>query len=294
MSGGFVRANSITNLWHKVYPAYAATFYYAQTIASQGKALGALTYRGDRLYFRDAMGYLRFYNIYDDYHYWFNDVSTANIQLFIQNLRITGNIAIHNNRIYFVATELGSQKKRVHCLIEGNNGFSTVSPTWSAQFYGNGYPINVYQQVEADKELAVSPDGKRIAYIGKDGNVYYYVDPQGNGWDFAYVPLPTTINTLPSPKIKNSLQYLDNDTLFSVAPFLQGNNFDTMGRVCYFKMERAYCKNSTINIIEKAASLLYGSGKIVLDNHLQTRENVKADKNNVSLTNIGIGNISQS
>ncbi|MBL7718856.1 MAG: hypothetical protein JNL72_08475 [Flavipsychrobacter sp.] len=237
--------------WFGVYPAYAASVYYGQTIINQPQSLGALAFRNNRLFYRSGNGFLYMYNVTGLWHYWFNDMAGANLKLIQQNIRVVGDIALHNNRIYYVAAEGMTLQKRIHCLIETGNGtFDTVSPSWSAQFYGNGYPIPVIQQMQPGKELSVSPDGKRIAYIGIDNKVYYYIDPQGSGWNFAYVPMPNQIAAVTAPAIKNSLRFQDNETLFCAAPFVIGGPIKSMGRICYFKFERAYCKHPSINLIE--------------------------------------------
>ena len=235
---GFIKYNGA---WVTVSPTYASQV--AST--SMVEVGGALAYNSlnDRLYYVGIDGFLYYYTILNDWSY--NYVSVPKSQLITQNLRIIPNkIALNGNSIYYIGKELtNGNALRIHELIDNAGTWITNSPTWSAQF--NGHPVNT-QTLAMGTEITVSPDGKKVAYIGDDKKVYYFEKLANSPWIYSYN------KTFGADGIAatNSLQYTDNFNIYYnskliASPFVNGDN-----KVHNIKLEEAYCQNHSINIIE--------------------------------------------
>jgi hypothetical protein len=229
---GFIKNNGN---WGTVSPTYASQV----SSNSMVQVAGALTYSpfNNRLYYVGTDGFLYYYNIDNDWNYTYTAVPKTQLQS--QNLRVMPNkIAIYNNYIYYIGKELASNNAlRVHCLVESNNIWNTVSPSWSASAYNNQ---NINTQVQPNgNEITVSPNGQKISYIGSDNKVYYYQDIN-SGWNFSWNSTYGS-NNIPA---SNSLQYKDENTLFY--------NSTSDKKVHYIKLQESYCQNPNINLIEQS------------------------------------------
>jgi hypothetical protein len=229
---GFIKYNGN---WTTVSPTYASQVS-SNNMVQVG---GALTHNpsNNRLYYVGTDGFLYYYTINNDWSYTYNIV--PNTQLLNQNLRIIPNkLGINNNRIYYIGKELTNNNAlRIHCLIDNGSSWSTVSPSWSAHTYNSQ---NINSQVQANgNEIAVSPNGQMISYIGIDNKVHYYKDIN-SGWNYSWNSTYGS-NNLPA---SNSLQFVDNNTLF----------YNSTGdiKVHYVKFQESYCQNPSINVIESA------------------------------------------
>jgi|GEM_PF-3399329 len=106
---------------------------------------------------------------------------------------------------------------------------------------------------KSNSEIAVSPNGIYIAYIGTDNKLYYYKDINSQGWSYTYhKPTGTPNNAIAS----NSLRYTSNSTLFyNSRYYVSGNipvNLWEFGdqKVHYFNLQESYCENPAIKVIE--------------------------------------------
>ncbi len=236
---GFIRTSSG---WVTTSPTHASQVFSG----SHTEVAGALTYNAydGRLYYVGVDGFLYYHTIVNDWQFTYNIVPQAS--LISQNLRIIPNdIAVYNNKVFYVGQESGSAQ-RIHALVDNAGSWSTVSPSHSANIY-NGQPLsNQVQPLGTD--IAVSPNGQNIAYIGADRRVYYYKDISG-GWNFSYhKTYGADANSATA-----SLQFTDNNTLFytstpySVPPFFTwpGDN-----KVHYFKFRESFCQNGSVNAVE--------------------------------------------
>ena len=243
--------------WHTVSPSYGAASVpelgvYAVPISHQVQPAGALTYDAltgpPRLYYRGTDGYLYYFHVWDlvTYEYIYN--FELNNVLYTQDLKIVGNLAIHNNRIYFVGLWTPDPSQLwVYCIIEyAEHSFGTVSPTWSA--VGNGFPISNQLQPDRSGNIAVSPDGNTIAYFGLSINhvpghpflpptvyVCYYYSTDGENYLFNIVPSAVGLTAA----FGDALQFTSNTDLYC------GSN-STGQIVHHFKWQEDYCNNPII------------------------------------------------
>lgn len=232
--------------WLTTSPTYAN-----QTPSgSQQQAGGALTFNGtDRLYFVGADGFLYYHTIIDDWTYVYTAVpQTLLIQ---QNLRILPfKLAVNGSKVYYVGKEIANANAyHIHALIDNNNGtWATVSPSYSADFY-NGQSISSQIQPNYQGEIAVSPDGKSIAYIGKDSKVYYYKDINA-GWNFSYNATAGT--PVLTAAAVNSLQYTSNTQLFftSRPPVYTTSISSGDRKIHYYEFQQYFCENPAIRAVE--------------------------------------------
>lgn len=224
--------------WHTVSPSYAAG-----SVTSQAKASGALTYDKkvfpNRIYYRNELGLLSYYEVHDLVTYSYNDCYVPNGKLLTQKLRIVGNLSIYNDgstsRIYYVGRYIdGSQY--IHCLIDlGGNHWNTVSPSYSADYF-SGTPIGSQLQ-SIGGDVAVSPDGQTIVYFGLAFHhfslfaVVRYFENIDNV-NYSYHAVSPEDNVLP-----NSLQFTDSNNFY----------FISVKKVYHFKKAENYCNHPLLN-----------------------------------------------
>jgi hypothetical protein len=251
---GFIKYNGN---WVTVSPTYGSQV----PATSMTQAAGGLTYNAsdNRLYYVGTDGFLYYYTINNDWAYTYYSVPQT--QFINQTLRIMPNkLAINGKKVFYVGKELGNGNAlRIHALTDNNGTWSTVSPSWSAHTY-NGQPIGTQVQASSATEIAVSPDQQLVAYLGSDGQVYYYKDING-GWNFSYNKTWGAGGVAAS----NSLFYTDNSTLYYNSAQMSGDY-----RVHYVKWQESYCQNPAITVIEpgytysrQAAPALLPDGPIV-------------------------------
>lgn len=165
----------------------------------------------------------------------------GNFQLSAQGLRIVGNLAIHSNRIYFVAlygnNPALTDSFRIHCLVDNGVGWVTVSPTYSAVFAGQ--PLASQVKAASNGEICVSPDGKTIAYLAAAPIpfVFYYKFIGGSSYEFKAVNGFTSFN-----RGDNSLQFRGNTEIFYATRWY--HNF-----VHNLKFEELFCENEIFEIM---------------------------------------------
>ncbi len=233
---GFQNASS-PGIWLTVSPSYSAdgSGVVDERIANQAEAAGALTYGGAyrRLYYRTTGGYLAYFDIINLVVYRYGN-SDVNYQLQAQAVKIVGNLAVHDNRLYYVGLYAGSYN--IYCIIDNGGSSATVSPSWSADIY-NGQPINAQIQSDPTGQIAVSPDGNTIAYFGKLPDLYLCYYTNIDGVDFSFNRNENAIITVGD----NSLQFISNTDMYYIC---------RDGTVRYFKYQEAYCNNPTITAYE--------------------------------------------
>lgn len=240
---GFIKSGTS---WLTTSPTHTSS----TSSTSQIEVGGALTYNpyDNRLYYVGVNGFLYYHSILTDWTFTYNIVPQA--ALISQNIRIMPNkLSIRNNKIYYIGKELtDGNALRIHALVYTGSTWNTVSPSHSANIY-NGQPLS--SQVQSNgNDIAVSPDGMHITYIGIDKKVYYYKDISG-GWNFSY----NTTKGSDGFAISNSLQYRDNQNIFynsqykiiSTFPF----NIEFGDRKVHnIRFQESYCENSAVKIIE--------------------------------------------
>lgn len=232
--------------WQTVSPSYSAVVNFGQNIVSQYVPAGALTYdlQKSRLYFRTSAGYLAYYEVYNvtDYYYV---ACPGNFSLVDQRLRMVGNLAIHGNRIYYVAIYNNDpsliDSYRIHCLIENSDGsWTTNSPTYAAA--AHGYPLSSQDRSDKSGQIAVSADGNTIIYFSDFYplvNCYHKL----NDWDYSYETFVKQISTRQEwiDQKRNSLHFKNSSEFF----FIFGVGHDS--QIGNFKFHESYCTNPAID-----------------------------------------------
>jgi hypothetical protein len=232
---GFIYYN---NSWVTVSPSWSANDN-GSSINTQVEADGSLALNSDksRLYYRGTDGFLYYYLINNNWSY--NYFSIPSYQMASQNIKATGKIILpQTNRIYYEATELNSNTKRIHGFIYYNNSWQTVSPSWSANDHGFG----IYSQNEVKGNLCASPDGTSLSYIGIDQQIHNFSIL--DDWDYVYKNLPV----VSSPNLPfSSLQYNSSNELFYISSNLSYNSNE---EVHSYKLQQQFCLNTTIANVE--------------------------------------------
>jgi hypothetical protein len=157
--------------WHPVDPQNHAV----TPLGWQAQAGGALTYDESRSVHRiyysgrnDGLLYYLEVHTFDSYTYV---EFSGNSSLRANHLQVAGNLAINNNKIYFIGNWTPDHSQKwVYCLEEEAPGaWRAASPTWSA--VSAGYPISAQLISAAYSNVAVSPDGATVIYFGYDPGV---------------------------------------------------------------------------------------------------------------------------
>ncbi|RYD97190.1 MAG: T9SS type A sorting domain-containing protein [Sphingobacteriales bacterium] len=248
---GFIRSGST---WSTTSPTHASNVASAAHI----EVGGALTYNpyDNRLYYVGTNGFLYYHSILTDWTFTYNVVpQSAQIA---QNLRIMPTkLAIRNNKIFYIGRELAGNALRIHALVYSGATWNTVSPTHSANTY-NSQPLSTQVQSNGN-EIAVSPDGSLIAYIGTNKKVYYYKDITA-GWNFSYNDTKGTDGFAAS----NSLQYFDNQNIYYNSQFKIVSTTPLIieagdRKVHNIRLQESYCENAAIRTIEPAYQYMAAS-----------------------------------
>jgi len=237
---GFIKQSN--NIWVTTSPTYGAQV----TAQNQVQPFDDLAYEPtkNRLYFRNSDGYLYYFTIIDDWTYTYNVVPQQLLNN--QTLRVAGNIACNNNRIYYIGKELSNGELRIHALIDNNGTWSTVSPSHSASIY-NGQSLNSQVQPSISSEIAVSPNGQNISYTGVDNKLYYYSDIN-SGWNYSYNTFPGISSV--ATGVINSLQYSSNSELFFLAGYKIPQAVIGDLKIHCYRIEESYCENRAIKLLE--------------------------------------------
>ncbi len=246
---GFIKSGST---WITTSPTHASDVFSTSHI----EVGGALTYNpyDNRLYYVGIDGFLYYHTILSDWTFTYNVVPQT--ALIAQNIRITpSKLAIKNNKIFYIGKELASSNDlRIHALVYSGTTWNTVSPSHSASFY-NAQPLSS-QPKSNGREIAISPDGLNIAYIGTGGSVHFYKDISG-GWNFTH----NTPKGSDGSIAYTSLQYLDNYNIFYISTGLSGTSSE---RVRNIRFQESYCENPAIKAIEY--TFVYAKSEIELKN----------------------------
>lgn len=249
---GFIRSGSS---WSTTSPTHASNV----GSGSHAEVGGALTYNAydNRLYYVGTDGFLYYHTILTDWTFTYNVVPQA--ALIAQNLRIMpAKLAIRNNKVFYIGKELGAANAlRIHALVYSGTTWNTVSPTHSANTY-NSQPLSTQVQSNGN-EIAVSPDGSLIAYIGTNKKVYYYKDINA-GWNFSYNDTKGSDGFAAS----NSLQYRDNQNIYYNSQFRIISTIPLTieagdRKVHNIRLQESYCENAAIKTIEPSYQYMAGT-----------------------------------
>jgi hypothetical protein len=239
--------------WQTVSPSYSAQDNFRQSVHdAQEEAAGALTYDSNlsqhRLYYRGGNGYLYYFEVINIIVYRYINCP-GNALLTLQDLTIVGDLAIHGNIIYFVgAWRLDPRQLWIYTLTDsrvGRSPWGSISPTWTA--VGRGQPISTQLTSDRWGHIAVSPDGKTIAYFhfavdGYTPKLYicYYRDLGSNNYEFKRIAQSVVSGNEPD---YGKLYFTTNNDLY-FASLASGK------KVHHFKFQEDYCANPSIDAIE--------------------------------------------
>lgn len=235
-------------IWETVSPSYAADAIgirdgvIGQRVFSHIQPSGALTYdvATDRIYYRGIDGHLYYFMVHSLTYYSYHNPIWANNKLAIQKLKIVGELAIYKNRIYYVGRYLPNGDDWIHCLYEdpvGSGIWDTVSPSYSGD-------LSTQIKSNKDGKIAVSPDGRTIAYFGKNWPYicyYHNIDNVRYTFHTVYKQVDATSNwpinevTVPSGC---SLKFIGNDIMFYISLLDK--------KVHYLKFQECYCINPAL------------------------------------------------
>jgi hypothetical protein len=118
-------------------------------------------------------------------------------------------VFVGSNKMYYIAND-----GFIHGYIKDidSDTWRTVSPSYSAQIYGGGDVIN---QVKAKSDIAVSPDGKTILYIGVDGFIHGFNEL--SGWNYSYFDFVKQPMIDQKIRAEKNLIFTSNSRVFYVA-----------------------------------------------------------------------------
>jgi len=185
----------------------------------------------DQIYYIGIDGYMYYYSIINvDDHYIYSAASELNVLLASYDVQLYNttnyntdlafyiNHANGNIWLYFVATNNSTGNSSLLCatLFSGSWALQDLTfysiPNFITTVYDspNCVPIVTYVTFN----IAISPDGTTIAFFGlQDGNIYLYLCYfDGLRYYFVYNEYWDANTNV------NSLQFLDNDTLFYIDP----------------------------------------------------------------------------
>lgn len=248
--------------WQTVSPTYSAASIHGQVLVGQKKASGALAYVEytpyPRIYYRDILGYLSYYEVRNNTDYVWRD-PPVNTMLEAQHLRIVGNLAIckmaSKTYIYYVGRHIDSNTYYIHCIVNNGSSWNTVSPTYAAVSASGGI-VPASSQFESffAGNIAVSPDGKWIFYFagykvpGSSASpgawpyvsCFEYID----GISYRYKDLHIQIEESQLwAEAGNSLQFTNNKEIFLISGY-------SGGKVHRFEFAESYCTNPSIKDYE--------------------------------------------
>ncbi len=229
--------------WVWASPTIISTSLHHLPVSPEVHAVSGLTYDAatHRLYFVNNNGLLFYYviNSLFDYTYF---ACPGNAALMSQQLQIVGKLVLHGNRIYFIGHFTGyavaEGQNWVHCLIDGPSDWGTVSPSYAALYggqpmYGSAANTQIPPAYPSG-EVAISPDGRTIAFLNIHNFVSFYYSSDGYNYSFHYTPF-TDINDIQG---SNSLQFHGFDLFYL-------SFFDSINIHCY-KYQEDYCSNPVI------------------------------------------------
>lgn len=235
---GFIKG---TRGWSTVSPSYSAEFTFHQSVGTQAEAKDALTYDNNtnRIYYTGgygrATGHLFYYSVHNLVDYSYVDPKDANsiLDLSSLNLQILGSLAIAGNRIYFTGLKPDGSTW-IYCLIDGGSRWDIQSPSYSA--VSHGAPLT--NQVESYflGQVAVSPDGRTIAYVGANQLIFYF--KMIDSWNYSFHSCRRTISGRGPGSGVQSLQFSDNSCFFYIS------RYDSS--VYRYLFEEDYCSNRLI------------------------------------------------
>jgi hypothetical protein len=235
-------------VWHTFSPTHSANVFHNQVLSSQAQASRGLAFddANDRLYYIGTDDYIYYYEEVNNSGWDYTYHSDPKNIMTSQGLHASSaNLAINGKFIYYAAIE-STGKRWIHAIVYQNGQFGSVSPTHAANYY----QVSLSFQTEAiDRAvIAVSPDGKYIAYRGSDGKPYYYKSI--NGVDYTF----NKVGGIPSGvSCANSLQFTDNQTFYYISRRTAANG--NFAGLHYHKLEPCHCRNFHRGFFE--ASYLY-------------------------------------
>jgi hypothetical protein len=201
---GYIKYNGT---WMTVSPSWAA-HSTGQNISTQVQAKSSLIASpdGQYLYYIGTDELVYRYKINNDWSYTYSAMPT-NSAMLSQNIRANNSlVCLGNDRIYYVARELGSSNaKRVHAFVLNSGSWTTTSPSWVAN--SNGTSISNQQQVNSN--IVVSPNGQKIYFIGANGLFYCY--NIHNVWLYTYSTLTSSNTMMINQNIRGTNELVCND-----------------------------------------------------------------------------------
>jgi hypothetical protein len=239
-----------TGTWKSVIPSVAGAKGNGRSVQFQGTGEGSLTYDGNRitprLYYVGENGLLYWLDVNSttDYKYF---ECPGNKHLANQNLKIQGNLGIFQNRIYFAGKYTKDNTIYIHCLIDNGSSWSTLSPSYSAEYY-TGQPIKSQLQSDPSGEITISPDGNNIAYVGELKGWHTAFGSTSkqicmltllDDYRFSYRGIPTFFDSI------NSLRFNSGEEMF-FRYNLYNSDGSTSNSICRLIYEELYCANPAI------------------------------------------------
>jgi len=233
--------------WQLASPTVASVLSYGLPAGyADVHAAGGLTYDSltRRLYFVNTGGLLYYYtinpaNVFDCKYF----ACPGNAQLSANNVRISGGMAISNTggrqKIYFTGNYSWPLRPEgpnwIYCLTDTGSGWELTSPSYIAAahgqpFWGTGAQV----PPPFGAQVAVSPDGRIIAYMAVDLSIVYYIF---NGTEYQFAQM------IPLADSPISIQFTADNELFYIARINK--------MVHRYKFQEAYCRNGAIDAIEQ-------------------------------------------
>ncbi len=253
-AGGNVHGFQLDDVWQTVSPSFSSQNLTSISTTYQQQAQRGLTYdyhpTNSRLFYVGTNGLIYYFLVETKINYLHFEYA-GNYALYDNHLVVQGNIAIHENRIYFIGKRTNNGILEVFCTFDdiGLN-FSVYSVSFAAHWFF-GAPI--YDQISPDDTglISISPDGNTIVYTGikRDSSFSFWGGSTSSDhyylcyfskvavFSFAYKNMNSNW-----PGKLNSLQFNGNNEVFFID--------STQNTVQEFRFEEDYCQNSIIAAYE--------------------------------------------
>jgi hypothetical protein len=230
--------------WMTASPTHGAVTHrsYPTPLSMQEQAGGALTYDKTAyprtLYYSGVNGLIYNLFVHDSVTYQY-DAFPGNTHLETQKLRVRGNLAIRGDRMYFVGDWQPDRSQKWVYYFDLSDSFRVKSPTWASV---SGTPISSQLISITESCIAVSPDGKTIAYFGWDIRkwaAHVCILSTADGVHYSYKTLPHVVFYGPGDAAADGmdgLQFTSDTDLFYGCKV-------TDKRVYRCKFQEDYCEN---------------------------------------------------